>query len=120
MEKFIEILNSIVENFALVVIAILEIMGIFVIIVGAFKSIFTYCRCSIKKKRFNIKIDIGNTLALGLEFKMGAEIIKTVVVRTLEELWILGAIILLRAVLAMLIHWEIGNEIKHRAEVEYI
>ena len=43
---------------------------------------------------------------------MGAEIIKTVVARNMEELAILGVIIGLRAILALLIHWEIKTEMK--------
>jgi uncharacterized membrane protein len=49
-------------------------------------------------------------LALALEFKMGAEIVNTVIIRNLEELLILAIVIALRAVLALLIHWEIKNE----------
>ena len=45
---------------------------------------------------------------------MGAEIIKTVVARDLQELAILGVIIGLRAVLALLIHWEIKTEMKEQ------
>ena len=45
---------------------------------------------------------------------MGAEIIKTVVARDLNELAILGVIIGLRAVLALLIHWEIKTEMKEQ------
>ena len=43
---------------------------------------------------------------------MGAEIIKTVIARNLQELAILGVIIGLRAILALLIHWEIKTEMK--------
>ena len=37
---------------------------------------------------------------------MAAEILKTVLVRNLQELVILGAVILLRALLSFLIHFE--------------
>ena len=37
---------------------------------------------------------------------MAAEILKTVQVRDLEELTVLGAVIVLRAVLSLLIHFE--------------
>ena len=43
---------------------------------------------------------------------MGAEIIKTVIVRELQELIVLAFIIALRAALTVLIHWEIKNEEK--------
>lgn len=47
---------------------------------------------------------------MGLEFKLGSEILRTVVVREFSEILIVGAIILLRAALTFLIHWEIKTE----------
>ena len=47
---------------------------------------------------------------MGLEFKLGSEILRTVIVREFREIWLVGAIILLRASLTLLIHWEITNE----------
>jgi len=63
-------------------------------------------------------IELGRALALGLEFKMGAEIVNTVIVREIRELLILGLVILLRAILAILIHWEIKNERRDEKETE--
>ena len=62
--------------------------------------------------------DLAETLALSLEFKMAGEILKTVVSHTIEELSILGAVIVLRALLTFLIHWEIGNEKKEARELQ--
>ena len=47
-------------------------------------------------------------LAMGLEFKMGSEILRTVVVREWKEIGIVAGIIALRAALTFLIHW--GNQ----------
>ena len=44
---------------------------------------------------------------------MGAEILKTVLVRSMNEIFILGAIILLRALLSLMIHFEIKAENSH-------
>lgn len=49
-------------------------------------------------------------LATGLEFKMAAEILKTVLITSLSELTVLGCIILLRALLSLLIHIEMKND----------
>ena len=49
---------------------------------------------------------------MALEFKMGGELLRTVIVREWNELLILGAIILLRAALTFLIQWEIKIERK--------
>ena len=59
-------------------------------------------------------VELGRTLALALEFKMGAEIVNTVIIRDLKELGILAIIIALRAFLALLIHWEIKSELRHQ------
>ena len=56
------------------------------------------------------RLRLAKGMALGLEFKLGSEILRTVVVRDLREIAIVGAIILLRAALTFLIHWEIKNE----------
>lgn len=112
MTEFISNLELFVENFARIVVAILELLGIIVILCGAIKSIYSMFYAFIKHRKYNIKISLGNSLALGLEFKMGAEIIKTVIVRSLDELLILAFIIILRAILAVLIHWEIKTEKK--------
>ena len=114
IEGFLHGYEYFIENIAHIVTYTLEMIGIVVIAVGAFSSIIKQCINSVKKRESNIKIDLGNWLALGLEFKMGAEIIKTVVARDLNELAILGVIIGLRAVLALLIHWEIKTEMKEQ------
>ena len=56
------------------------------------------------------RLQLAKGMALGLEFKLGSEILRTVIVREFREIWLVGAIILLRASLTLLIHWEIKNE----------
>ena len=49
---------------------------------------------------------------MGLEFKLGSEILRTVIVREWKEIAIVAGIIALRATLTFLIHWEIKEEEK--------
>ena len=56
------------------------------------------------------RLKLAQGLAMALEFKLGGEILRTVVVRDLLEIAVVGAIILLRAALTFLIHWEIKKE----------
>ena len=65
------------------------------------------------KRDDKMRLKLAKGLATGLEFKLGSEILRTVLVRDLSEIAIVGAIILLRAALAFLIHWEIRNEEMH-------
>ena len=90
----------------------LEFIGVAIIIVGSIKSLTQLIVNLIRHRRINIVIELGKTLALALEFKMGAEIIKTVIVHDLTELAVLGIVILIRALMAFLIHWEMKMEKK--------
>lgn len=47
---------------------------------------------------------------------MGAEILKTVIIRTMDEIIVLGAIILLRAILSLLIHYEMKVDHEYQEE----
>ncbi|RKM60791.1 DUF1622 domain-containing protein [Butyrivibrio sp. XB500-5] len=84
---------------------LLEFFGICILV-------FTAVKCFIfwLKKDESIRLQLAQGIALALEFKLGGEVLRTVVVREWAELGILGAIILLRATLTFLIHWEIKNE----------
>lgn len=92
----------------------LELVGILIILIGSFRALIRLFRCLIKKHPFHIVIDLGKALSLALEFKMGAEIIKTVVIHNLEELAILGVVIVIRALLSIIIHWEVRTEEKEK------
>lgn len=106
-------LEHLIETWLPEVYAVIEIFGIIIIAIGSIKAFMLYFASFIKKKRYPIKIELANALALGLEFKMGAEILKTVLIHEMSEIYVLGAIILLRAILTLLIHFEIKAELKH-------
>ena len=108
LQNYEHILHAIAEISALT----LEFVGVLIIIVGSGKSLFSLVHRLIQHRTINIVVELGKTLALALEFKMGAEIIKTVIVHDLTELAVLGIVILIRALLAFLIHWEMKMEKK--------
>ena len=88
----------------------LELIGILIIVAGSIRALYRLLVRMRTKQSINVMVELGRALALGLEFKMGAEIINTVIVRDLSELLILAIVIAIRAVLALLIHWEIKAE----------
>lgn len=92
------------------VVCTLELVGIVIIVVGSARAIMQTFRRLRKKQPINIMVELGKSLALALEFKMGAEIVNTVIVRDLRELGVLAIVIGLRAILAILIHWEIKSQ----------
>ena len=112
MENIIAGYKDLLYNFAEFAASTLELVGIIIIVVGSFRALVRLFNCVIKKQPFHVVIDLGKSLSLALEFKMGAEIIKTVIIHNLEELAILGVVIIIRALLAVIIHWEIRIEEK--------
>lgn len=103
-------LEHIINTLIPIVIEMLELMGTTVIIIAGLKAFSQYFISLVKHVDYSIKVDLAQALALALEFKLGGEILKTVIVRNLEEMYILAAIILLRAILTFVIHWEIKSE----------
>ena len=106
-------IEHIVVVIASITIHILELMGIVIIIIGAIKAFYTFILNMITKRNIPVKVELAKSLTLALEFKLGAEILKTVIVRSLDEMYILAAIILLRAILAFVIHWELKSEMEN-------
>lgn len=90
---------------------VLEIMGVVVLVIGAVKAFVAYFT-----RRANLRLDLAQSMALALEFKLGGEILRTAVARDWNEILTVGAIIVLRGVLNFLIHWEIGH-IKNDQEI---
>ena len=110
ISDFIAGYKELLYNFAEIVLCTLELIGILIILAGTVRALCNLARRAKSSKPFNVVIDLGRALALALECKMGAEIINTVVVRDLGELGILAVVILIRALLAFIIHWEIRME----------
>ena len=98
-------LENLVKWMAEYSIILFEVVGLIVIAVAGVLGVVNYIR---RDPLTRLKLAKG--MAMGLEFKLGGEILRTVVVRDLSEIMIVGAIILLRAALTFLIHWEIKNE----------
>ena len=124
LENFVLQYKEFLYPFAEITASTLELIGIVIIFIGSFRALFRVVGCLIKKQPLNVVIELGKALALALEFKMGAEIIKTVIIHDLEELAILGVVIVIRALLAVIIHWEIRleekeNNLHKAAESEY-
>lgn len=112
MNLIMEFMELALYDIVQIATVVLELFGIAVLVSTAVKCFIRWLR----KDHKNIRLDLAQGIALALEFKMGGEVLRTVVVREWSELGILGAIIVLRAMLTFLIHWEIENEKKEARE----
>ena len=98
-------------------IILFEFVGVFVILIAGARGVWDYI-----KHNPQIRLNLATGMALGLEFKLGSEILRTVVVRELAEIATVAAIIALRAARTFLIHWEIkvekaDEEMQHHHEI---
>lgn len=108
------LLHQIDSVFHLVVqygVLLMECVGVIILLITALKSIWG-CLC----RDEHVRLTLAKGIALSLEFKLGGEVLRTVIVREWSELAVLGAIILLRGALTFLIHWEIKTEEAKKAE----
>ncbi len=107
-------LHDILVSVANLSIVIFEVIGVAILIIAGARGTYDYFT-----KSTHTRLRLARGMAMGLEFKLGSEILRTVIVRDFSEIVLVGAIIVLRAALTLLIHWEIKTEedhIKHEHE----
>lgn len=86
-------------------ILVVEVIGVCVLIATVIRAVW-----QLFHNNPQVRLNLAQGIALSLEFKLGSEVLRTVITRQQEELIILGAIIVLRGLLTFLIHWEIKTE----------
>ena len=105
------------------IIMIAETMGILIIGYTLLKNFLVYILQLFHKNLTgcdHLQEDLAEGMSTALEFLMGAEILKTVSVPGMQELTVLGVIILMRVALSLLIHFELNQEEKrHRLAAEH-
>ncbi len=113
-------MHLIIDNVELLLTYVVELCTILLELFGVIVLVYTAIKCFIQwiHHESRLRLNLAQGIALSLEFKMGSEVLRTVVVRDWSELGILGAVILLRGLLTFLIHWEIQNEKKDLATSE--
>jgi len=81
-------------------------------VIGVLKAFWTHVRETFARRLVPSKtclcgIQLGHSLSLGLEFLVGADILKTAVAPTWQDIGQLGAIIAIRTVVNFLLVWEV-------------
>ncbi len=93
------------HNIVRIGIWLMELSGVLIVIYTGITGIIAFIR-----RDAHVRLKLAQGIAFALEFKLGSEVLRTVIVRDWSELGILGAIIVLRGLLTFLIQWEIRNE----------
>ncbi len=105
----LEHVESIFFNFVSYSIIVVELIGVLTLLYAVLNGVISFF-----KHDRDLRLKLAEGIALSLEFKMGSELLRTVIARDFSELGILGAVILLRGALAFLIHMEIKSERESR------
>ncbi|MCD7820924.1 MAG: DUF1622 domain-containing protein [Clostridiales bacterium] len=111
MDVLINCLETVLQEVTELAIVFFETVGVVVIIISGVQGVVNYIR---RNPRTVLLLAQG--FATGLEFKLGSEILRTVVVREWTEILTVAGIIALRAALTFLIHWEIKEEREENRE----
>ncbi len=82
-----------------------EVIGVIMIVLTAIRGVIAWLR-----KDPQARLIAAEGIAIALTFKMGGEVLRTVIVREWQELLVLGAIVLLRTIMSFIIHFEIRSE----------
>lgn len=99
MEGFLETAVPMISGLA-------EIIGLFIIVTSLVKATYHYVRATFFHGQHDFLHEMSSGLTTALEFLMSAEIAKTFLLQNLESVVPLAATFALRALMSMLLHWE--------------
>ena len=105
-------MHEIINDLAQYTAYFLKTVAIIIILVGSIRALVPYAsHCMFSRqclKQFAAtRIQLGHSLSLGLEFLIGADILKSAVSPSWQDLGQLAAIVAIRSVINFLLIWEL-------------
>ena len=83
-----------------------EFIGVAIILWSVGRCLY----CMFTRTPKNLKLLLAHGIAFGLEFKLGGEVLRTILADSFEEIAMIACVIALRAALTFLLHWEVKQE----------
>ena len=102
MYEVLEKLFRIVVQYGIL---LFETIGVVILLVSAVKALI-----HLFKNRSLCKIELAQGVTTALSFLLGSEVLKTIVAPDWTEIGMTCAVLLMRAGMAVLIHWENKHE----------
>jgi uncharacterized membrane protein len=106
-------MNALEHWFQLVisyVVPLVEACGALVVVMGVARAIWQYLRSFFEHDPLHVaslRLQLGQSMVMGLEFQVAADILKTALSPTLNDMLLLGALIGVRTVLNYLLEREL-------------
>ena len=104
------VLEELFNKYLPILIHLFELMGILILTVGVFTAFYHYIQKRFFKKNINIKYEFADVMITTLDFKLAAEILKTVIIKNMDELIIIGAVFILRIIMTFVLEREMKFE----------
>jgi uncharacterized membrane protein len=111
--------ESVLLRSVFLLVRLVEAAGAVVIFAGAASGFFRFAWSALARRQVStftkVRLDLGRFLTLGLEFQLAADLLRTAVAPSFEEIGKLAAVATIRTTLNFFLDREIRQE---RAEIE--
>lgn len=107
-------LEELFDKYLPILIHLFELMGIIILTIGTFTAFINYFKGKIFNKDYKVKYSFADVMVTSLDFKLSAEILKTVIVKSKEELVILAVVFIIRIIMTFVLEKEM--KIQNRKE----
>ncbi|MDU2491242.1 MAG: DUF1622 domain-containing protein [Clostridium celatum] len=93
-----------------ILIHLFELMGILILTLGVFTAFYHYIQKRFFKKNVNIKYEFADVMITTLDFKLASEILKTVTIKSMDEVIILASVFIIRIIMTFVLEKEMQIE----------
>lgn len=113
MEHLLELLHEFLLELLHIAITPLEIMGVLIILLSSIRAFYFYVKSIVFTRHVpdnKLKRDFARHMGIALEFLLAAELLKTLIIGSNQELLVLGVIMGMRIAITVLLHWEMKTD----------
>ncbi len=90
----------------------LEMISVVIIFISAVKAL-----TGLLKRSGNSRLELAEGVATALSFLLGGEALKTIIAPDWNDIGMTGVILLMRAAMSVLIHWETKTEMQEQEKL---
>ncbi|WP_276903416.1 DUF1622 domain-containing protein [Faecalibaculum rodentium] len=104
IEEITEAFKEVVSHVAEISVNFMELLSICIIVFTTFVAFF-----KLLHHEKSARVYLLHGQSIGLTFKLGSEILRTITVRNMDEIMQIAMLILIKAAMTWLIHWELTD-----------
>ena len=101
-------LEELFSKYLPILIHLFEFMGIIILTLGVFTAFYHYILLKFFKREIDIKYEFADVMITTLDFNLAAQILKTVIIKNINELVILASVFIIRIIMTFVLEKEIN------------